>query len=104
MTPPSLPASVLAELRALFPGDALLTGPEETLVFGADASRKSAPPAVVVRPSEVRQVSELLRIAHAARVPVYPRGRGTNVVGGCVPLSGGIVVCTSRLEIGRAHV
>lgn len=95
---PSLPAAVLRDLRSVFPGDSLLTGPEETLVFGGDASRKSAPAGAVVRPGEPGQAAEALRIAHHARVPVYPRGRGTNVVGGCVPLSGGIVVCTSRLN------
>ena len=95
---PALSPSVLRALEALFPGDALLVSPEETAVFGADASRKHASPAAVVRPESTEQAAELLKLAHLERVPVYPRGRGTNVVGGCVPLAPGIVVSTSRLS------
>ncbi|WP_027189641.1 FAD-binding oxidoreductase [Fundidesulfovibrio putealis] len=95
---PALPPSVLRALEALFPGDALLVSPEETAVFGADASRKHASPAAVVRPESTEQAAELLKLAHLERVPIYPRGRGTNVVGGCVPLAPGIVVSTSRLN------
>jgi len=95
---PALPPSVLRALEALFPGDALLVAPEETAVFGADASRKHASPAAVVRPESTEQAAELLKLAHLERVPIYPRGRGTNVVGGCVPLAPGIVVSTSRLN------
>lgn len=93
-----LPSSVLRSLQALFPGDSLLTGPEETLIFGADASRKHARPGAVVRPENTEQAAEVLRLAHEERIPVYPRGRGTNVVGACVPLGGGIVISTARLD------
>jgi len=51
-----------------------------------------------VRPESTEQAAELLKLAHLERVPIYPRGRGTNVVGGCVPLAPGIVVSTSRLN------
>ncbi|MFP5222292.1 MAG: FAD-binding oxidoreductase [Acidobacteriota bacterium] len=95
---PALSPSVLRALEALFPGDALLVTPEETAVFGADASRRHASPAAVVRPEGTEQAAELLKLAHLERIPVYPRGRGTNVVGGCVPLAPGIVVSTSRLN------
>lgn len=94
----ALSPSVLRALEALFPGDALLVSPEETAVFGADASRRHASPAAVVRPESTEQAAELLRLAHLEHIAVYPRGRGTNVVGGCVPLAPGIVVSTARLS------
>ena len=93
-----LSPSVLSELQAIFPGDSLLVKSEETLIFGTDASRRHALPDAVVRPDNTEQVIELLRLAQAEGVPVYPRGRGTNVVGGCVPEHGGIVVSTARLN------
>jgi D-lactate dehydrogenase (cytochrome)/glycolate oxidase len=93
-----LSLSVLRALQALFPGDGLLVKPEETLIFGADASRKHAPADAVVRPENTEQVAELLSLAQTEAIPVYPRGRGTNVVGGCVPERGGIVVSTARLN------
>ncbi len=84
-------------LERVFPGDAAIFSPEETYVYGADASRRHARPAAVVRPEGVEQVRELLAFAQAERIPVLPRGRGTNTVGGCVPAPGGIVVSTARM-------
>jgi len=93
-----LSPSIINALRSIYPGDALLTGAEETWVFGTDASRRHAQPGAVVRPESTEQVAETLRLAGAGRIPVYPRGRATNVVGGCVPQGGGIVICTSRMN------
>ncbi len=79
-------------LLGLFPGDQALFSAEETLVYGMDASRLSAPPLAVVRPTHQDQVRELLAWAEAGRIPIYPRARATNVVGGCVPVKPGVVV------------
>ncbi len=53
------------------------------------------------------EVSALLRYAHEHRVPVTPRGAGTNLVGSTVPLEGGIILDLSRmdrvLELDRGH-
>ncbi len=81
-------------LKDLFPGDACLLKPEETLVFGTDAGRMFAPPLAVVRPESQSQVVELLGFAHKEKIPLFPRAAGTNVVGDCVPQGGGIVVST----------
>ncbi|MFW6236452.1 MAG: FAD-binding oxidoreductase [Desulfovibrionales bacterium] len=86
-------------LRDLFPGKDFLTSTEETLVFGADSSRGFAPPWAVVRPKTLEQVVSLLSWAHQERIPIIPRSRGTNMVGGCVPDSGGVVV--SMLDMDR---
>ncbi len=72
-------------LTELFPHGHCLFRPEETLVFGCDASRLSAPPMAVVRPQSRDQIAELLRYAELEGIPIYPRARGTNVVGACVP-------------------
>jgi glycolate oxidase len=85
-------------LERTFPGDAAVFAPEALLVYGTDASRRFARPAAVVRPDDPSQVRELLAFAQAERVPILPRGRATNTVGGCVPVTGGIVVSTARLS------
>lgn len=79
-------------LQGLFPGDQSLFAPEETLVYGSDASRLHATPLAVVRPRTEDQVRELLAWARAEDVALYPRARATNVVGGCVPVKPGVVV------------
>ncbi len=88
----------LRALEAIFPGDALIAGQEETLPFGKDASRKFAQPLAVVRPETTEQCADLLRLCQEWRMPVYPRGRATNVVGGCVPVTPGVVVSTARMD------
>jgi len=85
-------------LEKLFPGDAAVFAPEAMCVYGADASRRFAPPAAVVRPDSAEQVRELLAFAQTERIPILPRGRATNTVGDCVPVAGGIVVSTARLN------
>jgi D-lactate dehydrogenase (cytochrome)/glycolate oxidase len=84
-------------LERTFPDDAAVFTPEAMLVYGADASRRFAPPWAVVRPDDPAQVRELLAFAQAERIPILPRGRATNTVGDCVPVTGGIVVSTARL-------
>lgn len=91
-------------LQSLFPGQAALFEPEETHVFACDASRLkgSTESLAVVRPESGEQIVELLDWAQTERVNIYPRGRATNVVGACVPVStagGGVVV--SLLNMGQ---
>jgi len=95
---PPLAAGTRRFLERLFPGDAAAFTPETMFVYGTDASRRFAMPAAVVRPESADQVKELLAFAQAERVPILPRGRATNTVGDCVPVTGGIVVSTARLN------
>jgi glycolate oxidase len=55
-------------------------------------------PEAVVFPTTSEQVSEILKLATAQRIPVTPRGAGSNLSGGSVPVSGGIVLCTARMN------
>jgi D-lactate dehydrogenase (cytochrome)/glycolate oxidase len=94
----SLNSRQLVFLEGLFPGDALLTAPEDTLIFSTDASRKRGRAAAVVRPESAAQVRELFAFAGAERIPLTIRSRATNLAGCCVPDQGGIVVATSKLD------
>jgi D-lactate dehydrogenase (cytochrome)/glycolate oxidase len=85
-------------LRDLFPGRQALFPPEQTWIYGTDASRFFAQPWAVVRPSSLEQVQEVLKWAQSERVPLFPRARATNVVGGCVPSGGGVVLSTLLLD------
>ena len=49
-------------------------------------------------PLSTEEVSALLRYAHEHRVPVTPRGAGTNLVGSTVPLEGGVILDLSRMD------
>ncbi len=55
-------------------------------------------PEVVVRPSNAEEISLLLKICNQASVPVTPRGAGTGLSGGALPVFGGLVIATDRLN------
>ncbi len=55
-------------------------------------------PQMVVLPGSTDEVSRVLRLAHERGVPVVPRGAGTGLSGGALPVDGGIVVGTSRMN------
>lgn len=52
----------------------------------------------VVFPLSAAEVSALLSYAHENRIPVTPRGAGTNLVGSTVPVKGGIILDLSRMD------
>ena len=57
-----------------------------------------ADPEVVVRVTSARQVAEVFRLAQRERVPVTPRGAGYGLSGGAVPVLGGIVLSTEKMN------
>ena len=55
-------------------------------------------PHVVLKPSSSQQISAVLKICNAYRIPVTPRGAGTGLSGGALPHLGGVVISTERLN------
>lgn len=55
-------------------------------------------PEVVCEAESTEEVSAILRVCYDNNIPVTPRGAGTGLVGGCVPLCGGVVLCTTRMN------
>lgn len=55
-------------------------------------------PQVVVKPATTEEASAIMQIAHENRFPVTPRGGGTGLVGGCIPVMGGAVLSLERMN------
>ena len=89
---------VLKELAAIVGPAHLFTGPEELVVYSYDATRTASLPAAVVRPATAREVSQILLLANRRRFPVVPRGAGTGMSGGSVPVRGGLVLSFERMN------
>ncbi len=53
---------------------------------------------VLVLPENTDQVSEIMKIASANRIPVTPRGAGTGLSGGALPAFGGIVMSFEKMN------
>ena len=56
------------------------------------------PPEVVVKPGNRTEVSEILKLANREIIPVTPRGGGTGLSGGAVPIYGGILLSLERMN------
>ncbi|MFO8032579.1 MAG: FAD-linked oxidase C-terminal domain-containing protein [Desulfohalobiaceae bacterium] len=65
---------------------------EELIAYSFDATKRQALPEAVVFPSTVEQVAQVLALANQERIPVVPRGAGSGMSGGSVPVHGGIVL------------
>ena len=91
-------SSLAEQLIALLGAEHVSATAEDLAVHSADKWFASAPPEVVVYPSNTEQVSKLLRFASEQGIPVTARGAGVGYVGGCVPLRGGIAVSLFRMN------
>ena len=87
------------KLRDIIGSDNVLTTVEEMLAYSYDATNMwSHMPDAVVFPTSAQQISQVLRYADENTIPVTPRGGGTNVSGGSIPIKGGIVLCTTKMN------
>lgn len=97
--------SAVGEKNLIFGDAELLRNYSHDEVAGPEYARM---PEAVVKPSTAREVSAILKIANRHRVPVTPRGGGTGLSCGAVPLFGGIVLSLERmnriLEIDRENM
>jgi glycolate oxidase len=100
MRMPTPDASVLAcrveivdTLRAIVPGEGVIADADELRPYETDAltAYRQVPMAVVL-PTETAQVAAVLRYCHEVGVKVVPRGAGTSLSGGALPLADGIVL------------
>jgi len=89
----------LAALRAIFPPDRLLTAPAALAAYESDAlTAFQARPAAVVIPETQSEVIAAVRTCHRFGLPFVPRGSGTSLSGGSLPVKEGLVIALNRLN------
>ena len=91
-------ASLIEQLRAIVGPKGLLTEEADLLLYSYDASLPESRPDAVVFPRSTDQVSQVMALANAHDIPVVPRGAGTGLSGGSLPLQGGIALCLNRMN------
>lgn len=90
---------LIGKLRAIVGPDNVRTSDEDRAVYSYDGtSTWRHMPDAVVFPTETAQVEQILGLANEMRTPVTPRGGGTNVSGGSIPIKGGIVLVMTRMN------
>ncbi|MBI2839101.1 MAG: FAD-binding protein [Acidobacteria bacterium] len=91
--------TLAGKLRQILPAGIVLTDSDALERYGQDETEDLVfKPAVVVKPVNTVQVVEVMRFAHQERVPVTPRGAGTGLSGGALPVEGGIVLSTESMN------
>ncbi len=95
---PGKKAQVVSELRALLGERYVLHTPYDLMLYEYDASIDRSTPDIVVLPATTEDVATIVKIAARYHVPVVPRGAGTGLSGGAIPIYGGIVIIFTRMN------
>jgi glycolate oxidase len=90
---------ILRQLKRLVPEASLITDQEGRRTFETDAlTAYRCLPLAVVLPSTTEEVSKILHFCHENHVKIVPRGAGTSLSGGALPLEDAIVLCLARMS------
>jgi len=89
---------VLKELHRIFGSENVLTSKISMEAYAYDSSPFIHYPEAVVFAENADQISRLMRLANSDKFVVVPRGAGTCLSGGAVPLHGGVVLSLNRLN------
>lgn len=90
--------SVVDELVAIFTKENVLTDNEDMIAYSYDAAHIEIKPEAVVFATTTEQVSHLMKLAYRENIPVTPRGQGSGLSGGSIPLERGIVLAMDRMN------
>jgi glycolate oxidase len=92
-------AEIVTDMRIIVPGEGVVETVNEMRVFESDGlTAYRQLPLVVVLPETVRQVSRILKYCHDRNIKVVPRGSGTSLSGGALPLEDAVLLVMSRFN------
>ena len=92
-------AEIAGILAGIFPGVAILTAREDLVPYSFDGTAVlQQMPAAVVFAKSVDEVSRLLEAANRHSLVIVPRGSGTGLSGGSIPLEDSVVLCLTRMN------
>ncbi len=84
---------LVMKLREIVPGEGVIADEDELRVYESDGlTAYKQPPLIAVLPETTEQVSRVLKYCHDEGIKVVPRGAGTSLSGGALPLADGIIL------------
>src|SRR3954447_5406754 len=90
---------IVAGLRAIVPGEGVIATEREMRPYECDGlTAYRQLPMVVVLPDTTEQVSRVLKLCHREGIKVVPRGAGTSLSGGALPLSDGVLLGMAKFN------
>jgi glycolate oxidase len=91
--------TIAADLRAIVPGEGVVSHPDSMRPFETDGlTAYRQMPMLVVLPETTEQVSRVLRYCYENDIRVVPRGSGTSLSGGALPLQDAVLLVLSKLN------
>src|ERR1700751_201489 len=92
-------AEIVAALQSLVPGEGVIASEEAMRPYESDGlTAYRQLPMVVVLPETTAQVSAVLRYCHREGIKVVPRGAGTSLSGGALPLGDGVLLGMAKFN------
>jgi glycolate oxidase len=90
---------IVTGLRAIVPGEGVIATEREMRPYESDGlTAYRQLPMVVVLPSTTDQVAQVLRFCHERGIKVVPRGAGTSLSGGALPLADGVLLGMAKFN------
>ena len=92
-------ARIVTALRTIVPGEGVIDQAREMRAFESDGlTAYRQIPMVVVLPETTQQVSQVLSFCHTEGIKVVPRGAGTSLSGGALPLADGVLLGMAKFN------
>src|ERR1700742_589867 len=90
---------IIEALQRIVPGEGVITSDAEMKPYESDAlTAYRQPPMVVVLPETTEQVSQILKYCNANGIKVVPRGSGTSLSGGSLPLKDAVLLGMGKFK------
>ncbi|MGP8216471.1 MAG: FAD-binding oxidoreductase [Bacteroidia bacterium] len=95
----SVTPDVIEALRKIVGNEYVFTDKDTLKNYGHDETEDlSFLPAVVIKPRKAEEIAEVLKLCNKVNIPVTPRGAGTGLSGGALPVYGGILLSMERFN------
>jgi glycolate oxidase len=92
-------SSLLSELSAIVGSEGLTSRATELKVYECDGwTMEKTAPDLLVRPRSTAELSAVLKLLHQRKLAFVPRGAGTGLSGGALPIKAPVMICTSRMN------
>src|SRR6201982_1527001 len=92
-------AEIVAALRRIVPGEGVIASEQAMRPYESDGlTAYRQLPMIVVLPETTAQVSRILAYCHSEGIKVVPRGAGTSLSGGALPLADGVLLGMAKFN------
>jgi glycolate oxidase len=97
--PATISSKIVDELFSIVGKENVIHGEQELLVYECDAyTLVKNLPNVVVLPRTTEQVAKIVKLCAQHKLPIIPRGAGTSLSGSVLAVTGGVMICLSRMN------